>query len=246
VAKYTRQLTTEVNVQTLGIATATQRIGELVNMRDNHSASRGPEFIEQCNTEIARAERSIEGSKAILTDAQAGLQKLAAPHLDVVRSVSQMVSPAAAAPSAAAPQKATAEPVTIVHNGSPVTVDPANTGDVAKYTRQLTTEVNVQTLGIATATQRIGELVNMRDNHSASRGPEFIEQCNTEIARAERSIEGSKAIIEQAETSLQKLGSIPSELDVSSTLDDAAVLEAKPTIQPGLSTPEEDHGPEMD
>ena len=246
VAKYTKQLTTEVNVQTLGIANATQRIGELVNMRDNHSASRGPEFIEQCNTEIARAERSIEGSKAILADAQAGLQKLAAPALDVVLSVSQMDSPAPAAPGAAAPQRATAEPVTIVHNGEPLTVDPANAGDVAKYTRQLTTEVNVQTLGIANATQRIGELVNMRDNHSESRGPEFIEQCNTEIANAERSIEGSKAIIEQAKTSLQKLGSIPSQLDVSSAPEQAAVEEVKPTIQPGLSTPEEDHGPEMD
>ncbi len=241
VAKYTRQLTTEVNVQTLGIANATQRIGELVNMRDNHSESRGPEFIEQCNTEIARAERSVEGSKAILADAQAGLQKLAVPHLDVVLSAGQIDSPAAAAP-----QKATAKPVTIVHNGSPVTVDPANAGDVAKYTRQLTTEVSVQTLGIATATQRIGELVNMRDNHSESRGPEFIEQCNTEVARAERSIEGSKAIIEQAETSLQALGSIPSQLDVSSTSHDAGVPEAKPTIQPGLATPEDDHGPEMD
>ncbi|MNF45699.1 hypothetical protein D3C85_1168800 [compost metagenome] len=131
----------------------------------------------------------------------------------------------------------TAEPITIVHNSEPVTVDPANAGDVAKYTRQLTTEVNVQTLGITNATQRIGELVNMRDNHSASRGPEFIEQCNSEIARAERSIEGSQAIIEQAETSLRKLGPVTVEPSRSTHQVEGPALE--------LSEPEEDHGPEM-
>jgi hypothetical protein len=237
VATYTRQLTTEVTVQSERIDSATQRISELVNMRDNHSADRGPEFVEQCNEGIAGAERSIEGSKAILADAQASLQKLDAPRIDVVRSVSPMDSPAPAIPSAAAPAKAAAEPITILHNSEPVTVDLANAGDVAKYTRQLTTEVDVQTQGIASATQRIGELVNMRDNHSESRGPEFIEQCNTEIAKAERSIEGSKAIIEQAETSLQKLGAATVEPELSTARVELPAVE--------LSEPEEDQGPEM-
>ncbi|WP_324729639.1 hypothetical protein [Pseudomonas chlororaphis] len=316
VAKYTRQLTTEVTEQRSRIEHTTVRIGELVNLRDNHSADRGPEFIEQCNKEIAEGERQIESRKGILEQAEAGLKALAPSaaaavvtstvsqakpsvavsameqqgepehpltltqiqeRLTLVSHVMESVHPGrqvwealidgepvgtyenvsreeawgAAIQDAVKVEeqwalklgKPSAAPINIIHNGSPVTVDPHNADDVAKYTRQLTTEVTEQRSRIEHTTVRIGELVNLRDNHSADRGPEFIEQCNKEIAEGERQIESRKGILEQAEAGLKALAPSAAAAVVTSTVSQAepSVVESAPVI----SEPEEDHGPEM-
>lgn len=136
-------------------------------------------------------------------------------------------------------------PITIVHNGESVTVDPANTSDVATYTRQLNTEVSVQRESIEHATQRIGELENMRDNLTTGRGPDFVEQCNAEIGKAQRNIQGSQTLIDQAQTSLLKLGALAVVAERSVTSVELPDMELEP-IAPMQVEPEEDHEPEMD
>jgi hypothetical protein len=240
VAKYTRQLTNEVAHQRESIGHASQRIGELENMRDNHSADSGPEFISECNAEIARGKQLIAGSEAIVSKAEAGLQQLGALPTQAPATAESVPKPAIWAASVA---KMVA-PITLTHSSEPITVDPANAADVAKYTRQLTNEVSVQQETISNATQRIGMLENMRDNQSAGRGPEYIEQCNVEIATAQRQIDGSKGIIERAEVGLQQLASIPAPLDRTEAVTETLTVITEPALVVETVV-EEEHGPEM-
>jgi hypothetical protein len=240
VAKYTRQLTNEVAHQRESIGHATQRIGMLENMRDNHSAGRGPEFISECNTEIARGKQLIAGSEAIIGKAEAGLQQLGALPTPAPATVTRVPKPATWTASVA---KVVA-PITLTHSSEPITVDPANAADVAKYTRQLTNEVSVQQETITNATQRIGMLENMRDNQSAGHGPEYIEQCNAQIATAQRQIDGSKGIIERAEVGLQQLASIPAPLDRTEAVTETLTVTTEPAVIVETVV-EEEHGPEM-
>jgi hypothetical protein len=92
-----------------------------------------------------------------------------------------------------------AAPITLTNSGEPIMVDPVNAADVAKYIGLPTNEVSVQQLRITNITKRLGMLENLRDNHSAGRGPEYIERCNMEIATAQGQIDESKRIIERAE-----------------------------------------------
>ena len=242
VAKYTKQLTNEVAHQRESIGHATQRIGMLENMRDNHSAGRGPEFVSECNAEIARGKQFIAGSEAIIGKAEAGLQQLGALPAPAV-SATEASAPQSAAwrPSAAAPVVA---PITLTHNSEPITVDPSNAADVAKYTRQLTNEVSVQHQRITNVSKRIGMLENMRDNHSAGRGPEYIERCNVEIATAQGQIDGSKGIIERAEVGLKQLASIPAQLDRTEAVNETPTVATESAVLVETVV-EEEHGPEM-
>lgn len=120
----------------------------------------------------------------------------------------ELVTTTSDAATSKAPNGAT--PIVLTHNSQPITVDPSNAADVAKYTDQLTNEVTHQRDSIERATQRVGMLENMRDNHSADRGPEYISQINAEIARSKSHIAGSEAIIGKAEAGLQQLGALPS------------------------------------
>ncbi|WP_421556709.1 LPD7 domain-containing protein [Pseudomonas kitaguniensis] len=286
VAKHTRQLLNEVTVQGEKIADATNHIRRLVNMRDNHAAGREPEYIDQCNAEIGESERFIETGKAIVASAESNLQKLAPTAISLALNAAQAspvkssTSPHAEPPaplqfthngepaslglkdlptrSVEAVQVSPGAPIVLVdHKGDSVTVDPADAGDVAKHTRQLLNEVAVQGENIAKATRQIGMLENMRDNHSAHRGPEYIDQCNVEIGDAKRFIEGGKTIMASAESNLQKLApaAIAASLGISQVVsaDSAHVTQSSELTQEAPSAfiqdateIEEDFGPAMD
>jgi hypothetical protein len=130
-----------------------------------------------------------------------------------------------------------AAPITLTNSSEPIMVDPVNAADVAKYIGLPTNEVSVQQLRITNITKRLGMLENLRDNHSAGRGPEYIERCNMEIATAQGQIDESKRIIERAEM-------IPALLDRADAVTETLTVTAEPAVIVETVV-EEEHGPEM-